>query len=168
MICFMLPCACRGLQDTLPEWSKGVDSSSTSASCVGSKPTSVIAILLLVGRLLGVLEFAIVVCRQSGVESVAGNCSAEPLCLLRLRCSTHVGFKPTRGDPSGLAGRRLNHLDKVSLRTVGLWNLGCALASRLTLDGPALLCCCVLHRVRPCSWVHSSEVRAADCRSAGF
>ena len=30
------------LQDTLPEWSKGVDSSSTSASCVGSNPTGVI------------------------------------------------------------------------------------------------------------------------------
>ena len=36
----------QGLQiygiDTLPEWSKGVDSSSTSASCVGSNPTAVI------------------------------------------------------------------------------------------------------------------------------
>ena len=30
-----------GRQDTLPEWSKGVDSSSTSASCVGSNPTGV-------------------------------------------------------------------------------------------------------------------------------
>ena len=28
-------------QDTLPEWSKGVDSNSTSASCVGSNPTGV-------------------------------------------------------------------------------------------------------------------------------
>ena len=27
-------------QDSLPEWSKGVDSSSTSASCVGSNPTA--------------------------------------------------------------------------------------------------------------------------------
>ena len=31
------------LKDTLPEWSKGVDSSSTSASCVGSNPTGVIS-----------------------------------------------------------------------------------------------------------------------------
>ena len=31
----------RGGSDTLPEWSKGVDSSSTSASCVGSNPTGV-------------------------------------------------------------------------------------------------------------------------------
>ena len=30
-------------KDTLPEWSKGVDSSSTSASCVGSNPTGVIS-----------------------------------------------------------------------------------------------------------------------------
>ena len=30
-----------GVKDTLPEWSKGVDSSSTSASCVGSNPTGV-------------------------------------------------------------------------------------------------------------------------------
>ena len=29
--------------DTLPEWSKGVDSSSTSESCVGSNPTAVIS-----------------------------------------------------------------------------------------------------------------------------
>ena len=29
-------------KDSLPEWSKGVDSSSTSASCVGSNPTAVI------------------------------------------------------------------------------------------------------------------------------
>ena len=29
------------VRDTLPEWSKGVDSSSTSASCVGSNPTGV-------------------------------------------------------------------------------------------------------------------------------
>ena len=28
-------------EDSLPEWSKGVDSSSTSASCVGSNPTAV-------------------------------------------------------------------------------------------------------------------------------
>jgi hypothetical protein len=28
-------------QDSLPEWSKGVDSSSTSESCVGSNPTAV-------------------------------------------------------------------------------------------------------------------------------
>ena len=28
-------------EDTLPEWSKGVDPSSTSASCVGSNPTGV-------------------------------------------------------------------------------------------------------------------------------
>ena len=31
----------RATMDTLPEWSKGVDSSSTSASCVGSNPTGV-------------------------------------------------------------------------------------------------------------------------------
>ena len=30
-----------GIMDSLPEWSKGVDSSSTSASCVGSNPTAV-------------------------------------------------------------------------------------------------------------------------------
>ena len=29
------------MHDSLPEWSKGVDSSSTSASCVGSNPTAV-------------------------------------------------------------------------------------------------------------------------------
>ena len=34
--------AAYGFQDSLREWSKGVDSSSTSASCVGSNPTAVI------------------------------------------------------------------------------------------------------------------------------
>ena len=38
-------------RDTLPEWSKGVDSSSTSASCVGSNPTGVILALLYASRL---------------------------------------------------------------------------------------------------------------------
>ena len=35
---------CLLAQDSLPEWSKGVDSSSTSASCVGSNPTGVMSI----------------------------------------------------------------------------------------------------------------------------
>ena len=34
------------LKDTLPEWSKGVDSSSTSASCVGANPTGAIIAFL--------------------------------------------------------------------------------------------------------------------------
>ena len=33
--------------DTLPEWSKGVDSSSISASCVGSNPTGVLFMCLM-------------------------------------------------------------------------------------------------------------------------
>ena len=32
-----------GSQDSLPEWSKGVDASSTSVSCVGSNPTGVMS-----------------------------------------------------------------------------------------------------------------------------
>ena len=32
-----------------------------------------------------------------------------------LTTTTPVGFEPTRGDPIGLAGRRLNHSAKVSL-----------------------------------------------------
>ena len=38
-------------RDTLPEWSKGVDSSSTSASCVGSNPTGVILAFLYARRM---------------------------------------------------------------------------------------------------------------------
>ena len=37
--------------DSLPEWSKGVDSSSTSASCVGSNPTAVILFSILARQL---------------------------------------------------------------------------------------------------------------------
>ena len=33
--------------------------------------------------------------------------------------TTPVGFEPTRGDPIGLAGRRLNHSAKVSLPFIG-------------------------------------------------
>ena len=44
--------------DTLPEWSKGVDSSSTSASCVGSNPTGVI--FDAVGDLSGPADLGIV------------------------------------------------------------------------------------------------------------
>ena len=32
--------------------------------------------------------------------------------------ATPVGFEPTRGDPIGLAGRRLNRSAKVSLRAI--------------------------------------------------
>ena len=35
-----------------------------------------------------------------------------------------MGFEPTRGDPIGLAGRRLNHSAKVSLPTLG-WSSFC-------------------------------------------
>ncbi len=34
--------------------------------------------------------------------------------------STPVGFEPTRGDPIGLAGRRLSHSAKVSLQSATL------------------------------------------------
>ena len=40
------------LQDSLPEWSKGVDSSSTSASCVSSNPTAVSLSFLYAGALV--------------------------------------------------------------------------------------------------------------------
>ena len=66
--------------------------------------------------------------------SVAGSAGSlltsgvRSRCLLRMRCgrlprlrdfaaagkSTPVGFEPTRGDPIGLAGRRLNRSAKVS------------------------------------------------------
>ena len=34
---------------------------------------------------------------------------------LKFRKTTPVGFEPTRAEPTGLAGRRLNHSAKVSL-----------------------------------------------------
>ena len=46
------------LQDSLPEWSKGVDSSSTSASCVGSNPTAVIPSLPRAGEVRPEFRFA--------------------------------------------------------------------------------------------------------------
>ena len=42
-------------------------------------------------------------------------------------CSTPVGFEPTRGDPVGLAGRRLSHSAKVSYTSV-LGNNTCIVA----------------------------------------
>ncbi len=42
-----------------------------------------------------------------------------------------VGFEPTRGDPIGLAGRRLNHSAKVSLQASGLrLHAGAAILAR--------------------------------------
>ena len=40
---------------------------------------------------------------------------AVSLLFAQIKCPTPVGFEPTRGDPIGLAGRRLNHSAKVSL-----------------------------------------------------
>ena len=37
--------------------------------------------------------------------------------------STPVGFEPTRGDPIGLAGRRLNRSVKVSLMLEAVWSV---------------------------------------------
>ena len=75
--------------------------------------------------------------------------------------STPVGFEPTRGDPIGLAGRRLSHSAKVSdADNVQVqWS-----QLELALSCPS----CTLvpwHHIQ--TWVHSSVVRAADCRSAG-
>ena len=53
-------------KDTLPEWSKGVDSSSTSASCVGSNPTGVI------WRLFGEMNQMAL---KNNDESVASLCA---------------------------------------------------------------------------------------------
>ena len=36
--------------------------------------------------------------------------------------ATPVGFEPTRGDPIGLAGRRLNRSAKVSLRAISKYS----------------------------------------------
>ena len=79
-----------------------------------------------------------------------------------------MGFEPTRGDPIGLAGRRLNHSAKVSLPMfvsffVVLWfrSLG---SGWIFLFAVARY---LRHRICVCSRVHSSVVRAADCRSAG-
>ena len=50
--------------------------------------------------------------------------SSPPLAFRILRKTTPVGFKPMRGDPIGLAGRRLNRSAKVSLvRFVSYANL---------------------------------------------
>ncbi len=75
--------------------------------------------------------------------------------------STPVGFEPTRGDPIGLAGRRLNHSAKVSSadRTHRKHN-----ASNTLLFSIRIFC---EPTMSPIQWVHSSVVRAADCRSAG-
>ena len=48
-----------------------------------------------------------------------------------MRQATPVGFEPTRGDPIGLAGRRLSHSAKVS------WYCGSALHGCFTMAPPA-------------------------------
>ena len=89
-----------------------------------------------------------------------------PARTLAMGSATPVGFEPTRGDPIGLAGRRLNHSAKVSLRTIGrLWLVCPCLCGRRwgAFHGAEFLLC---RGVVVSSWVHSSVVRAADCRSA--
>jgi hypothetical protein len=90
-----------------------VDSSSTSASCVGSNPTGVI-----------VLSGAL---RCLGFGSCSGPVRLGIVFAMTFArgSATPVGFEPTRGDPIGLAGRRLNHSAKVSLHTFGRLLLVC-------------------------------------------
>jgi hypothetical protein len=76
-------------QDSLPEWSKGVDSSSTSASCVGSNPTAVSCGL---GKALA--------------GALRGWCSQ--------RKTTPRGFEPLRAEPNGFLVHHLNHSVTVS------------------------------------------------------
>ena len=45
----------------------------------------------------------------------AGFCTRSKRLLMK---ATPVGFEPTRGDPIGLAGRRLNRSAKVSLASL--------------------------------------------------
>ena len=45
------------------------------------------------------------------------QCYGSPLNSQQARKTTPVGFEPTRGDPIGLAGRRLSRSAKVSLQT---------------------------------------------------
>ena len=93
-------------------------------------------------------------CREEPVGRAGG--------IRKIRAS---GWRTARLVLVGLAGRRLNHSAKVSLRTVGFWNFGCALGS---CCGWAFGLCCFQNLLqRACNWVHSSVVRAADCRSAG-
>jgi hypothetical protein len=90
-----------------------VDSSSTSASCVGSNPTGAIV-------LPGALR-----CLGFGSRSGPLHLGIVSAMTFAMRSATPVGFEPTRGDPIGLAGRRLNHSAKVSLHTVGRLLLVC-------------------------------------------
>ena len=48
-----------------------------------------------------------------------------PVMTFAMGSATPVGFEPTRGDPIGLAGRRLNHSAKVSLYTFDRLRLVC-------------------------------------------
>jgi hypothetical protein len=73
-------------------------------------------------------------CRLFCVVLAFGSCRW----LLRLGTATPVGFEPTRGDPIGLAGRRLNHSAKVSLYTFGRLRLVC-----VCVCGRWWLCSCM-------------------------
>ena len=79
-----------GFQDSLPEWSKGVDSSSTSASCVGSNPTAVIFSLQRLTR-------ANARQRSFGVLLSAGTASLAQLAEHALRKRMVMGSIPIGG-----------------------------------------------------------------------
>ena len=83
------------------------DSSSTSASCVGSNPTGVIVLSVVVR------------CRPFGPCRWHLHLGIAFAMAFAVGSATPVGFQPARGDPIGLASRRFNHSAKVPLRTVG-------------------------------------------------
>ena len=82
------PCAIQNLSqrrlpviDSLPEWSKGVDSSSTIARCVGSNPTAVILVLCW--------------CVRGGARKVAGPTRCFVMFYARDKAppTRHVGLR---------------------------------------------------------------------------
>ena len=68
---------------------------------------------------LPLMSFTIFVRKRNGSSTLFSEC--ETFCaalgslIFNTLKTTPVGFEPTRGDPIGLAGRRLNRSAKVSL-----------------------------------------------------
>ena len=98
------------VSDSLPEWSKGVDSSSTSASCVGSNPTAVTLRLGARPACKHSCPRPATLHHQQGrmhrqCRPSAGCCVLRCCCgvvvFFKLLKATARGFEPLRAEPNG-------------------------------------------------------------------
>ena len=100
--------------DTLPEWSKGVDLSSTSANCVGSNPTGVIWLHSSSPSPTKNKVWLQQACSRPQKLLAQAELSEACHSQSRQTNSTPRGFEPLRAEPVGFRVQLLSRSDTVS------------------------------------------------------